>query len=81
MPRDTLISDEPARHGNPYQTREQCYMTVSKSANLNNDLTNLILNKVILPGLGASKENIAEENATTTLVCFGMILNHTHARR
>ena len=40
------------KDGNPYPTREQCYITVTKTANSNQEHTNLILKKVILPGMG-----------------------------
>ena len=42
----------PDKDGNPYPTREQCYITCTKTANSNQEWTNLILKKVILPELG-----------------------------
>ena len=44
----------PDKDGNTYPTREQCYMTVKKTANSDKDLTKLILKKVILPGAGVT---------------------------
>jgi hypothetical protein len=42
----------PDKDGNPYPTRDQCYITCTKTANSNQEWTNLILKKVILPELG-----------------------------
>ena len=42
----------PDKEGNPYPTRNQCYITCTKTANSNQEHTNLILKKVILPELG-----------------------------
>ena len=57
----------PDKNGELYPTREECYITVAKTANSNQDLTNLILKKVILPGVGAEKN--ADEPG-------GMICDH-----
>ena len=40
------------KQGNNYPAREDCYITVTKTANSNQEWTNLILKKVILPGMG-----------------------------
>ena len=42
----------PDKDGNPYPTRDQCHITCTKTANSNQEWTNLILKKVILPELG-----------------------------
>ena len=42
----------PDKDGNPYPTRDQCYITCTKTTNSNQEWTNLILKKVILPELG-----------------------------
>jgi len=42
----------PDQDGNTYLTREQCYLTCNSTSNSNQELTKLILNKVILPGMG-----------------------------
>ena len=44
------------KEGNKYPPRDKIYMTVTKTANSNQDLTKLILKKVILPGAGAVKQ-------------------------
>ena len=45
----------PDANGRPYPSREECYIVVSKTANSNQELTELYLRKVVLPGLGAVK--------------------------
>ena len=52
---------KPDVNGNPYPTREECYIIVSKTANSNEHLTNLILKKVILPGMGMEKDGTSEQ--------------------
>ena len=47
---------KPDKEGNPYPTLEQCYITVTKTANSNQEWTNLILKKVILPGMGMKED-------------------------
>ena len=42
----------PDKHGNNNPTREDCYITVTKTANSNLEYTNLILKQIILPGMG-----------------------------
>ena len=52
---------KPDVNGNPYPTREECYITVSKTANSNEHLTNLILKKVILPVMGMENDGTSEQ--------------------
>ena len=54
------MTRKPDVNGNPYPTREECYIIVSKTANSNEHLTNLILKKVILPGMGMEKDGTSE---------------------
>jgi len=53
---------KPDKEGNPYPTLEQCYITVTKTANSNQEWTNLILKKVILPGMGMKEDGTSTEN-------------------
>ena len=54
------MTRKPDVNSNPYPTREDCYIIVSKTANLDEHLTNLILKKVILPGMGMEKDGTPE---------------------
>jgi hypothetical protein len=51
----------PDKNGNTYPTREKCYIIVSKTANSNQELTNLVLKKVILPGMGMKSDGTSDE--------------------
>ncbi len=44
------------KYGTPYPPRDKCYITVSKTANSNSELTVLYLKKVLLPFLGVQDE-------------------------
>ena len=54
----------PNKEGNPYHTREHCYITVTKTAISNQEWTNLMLKKVILSCMGMEKDgrDISREN-------------------
>ena len=51
----------PDKQGNHYPSREQCYITTTKTANSNQEWTNLILKKVILPGMGMKEDGTSTE--------------------
>ena len=46
----------PDNNGNPYPTHEELYITVSKTANFNQEYEKLIVKKFILPDLGVSSD-------------------------
>ena len=50
----------PDKDGNPYPSRDKCYIVVSKTANSNKDYTKLILKKVILPEMGVSSDGTCD---------------------
>ena len=52
---------KPDVNGNPYPMREECYIIISKTANSNEHLTNLILKKAILPGMGMERDGTSEQ--------------------
>ena len=50
----------PDKYGNPYPTHKKRYIAVSKTANSNKDLTEMYLNKVLLPGAVVSSEDTCD---------------------
>jgi len=49
------------KEGDPYPIREQCSITVTKTANSNQEWTNLILKRVILPGMRVEEDGTSPE--------------------
>ena len=56
-----ILHRKPDAYGNPYPTRKEGYIIVSKTANSNEDLTKLILNNLILPGMGMQKDGTSKQ--------------------
>ena len=53
----------PNKLGNHYPPRDKIYMVVSKTANSNQDLSKVILKKVILPGVGMDMDGNCDHQA------------------
>ncbi len=66
----------PDKDNNPYPSRNKIYMVVAKTANSNWELTNVILNKVILPDVGMKEDGSCDHRAGVLMDQFKA---HSHA--